>query len=67
MLYKTNSFKGKIKPSDEGRVFWLERKDINDANLIWNMRELLHIFEIDKFSEFYFEYKNGSYELWKLL
>lgn len=28
LLYKTESFSGDIKSSNEGRVFWLDRKDI---------------------------------------
>lgn len=67
LLYKTNQFSGELKSSDEGRVFWLDRKDIPNANLIWNMRELLEIFEGDQYSEFFFEYKNGSHEPGKLL
>ena len=54
LLYKTNKYEGVIKSSEEGNVFWLDRKDIPSANLIWNMRELLEIFETDKFSEFFF-------------
>lgn len=45
LLYKINKFSGEIKSSEEGRVYWLNRKDIENANLIWNMRELLEIFE----------------------
>ena len=67
LLYKTNQFSGELKSSDEGRVFWLDKKDIPNANLIWNMRELLEIFEGDQYSEFFFEYKNGSHEPGKLL
>ncbi|MGP1361397.1 MAG: DNA mismatch repair protein MutT [Candidatus Fimenecus sp.] len=67
LLYKTNQFTGEIKSSEEGKVFWPDRKDVPDANLIWNMRELLEIFEGDQYSEFFFEYKNGSHELGKLL
>ena len=67
LLYKTNQFSGDLKASDEGRVFWLDRKDIPNANLIWNMRELLEIFEGDQYSELFFEYKDGSYEPGKLL
>lgn len=55
LLYKTNQFEGELKSSEEGRVFWIDRKDIPDAKLIWNMRELLEIFESDKYSEFFFE------------
>ena len=54
LLYKTDQFEGELKESEEGRVFWLERKDLPTANLIWNMRELLEIFEGDKYSEFFF-------------
>ena len=59
LLYKTNQFEGALKASDEGRVFWLDKEDIPKANLIWNMRELLEIFETDKYSEFFFEVKKG--------
>lgn len=54
LLYKTNKYEGEIKSSDEGKVFWLDRKDIPTANLIWNMRELLDIFESEEYSEFFF-------------
>lgn len=59
LLYKTNKFEGELKASEEGRVFWLDRKDIPDANLIWNMRELLEIFETDEYSEFFFKIAEG--------
>lgn len=55
LLYKTDQFKGELKNSREGKVFWLDRNDISSANLIWNMRELLEIFETDQYSEFFFQ------------
>lgn len=60
LLYKTNKFEGDLKESEEGHVFWLDRKDIPNANLIWNMRELLEIFESDEYSEFFFDLKTGD-------
>ena len=62
LLYKTNQFHGELKSSKEGRVFWLDRSNIDSANLIWNMRELMQIFETDQFSEFFFRIQNGTYE-----
>lgn len=62
LLYKANKFEGELKSSEEGRVFWLNRNEIDSANLIWNMRELLQIFETDSFSEFFFRIQNGKYE-----
>ena len=55
LLYKTDQFEGEQKNSREGKVFWLDRNDISSANLIWNMRELLEIFETDQYSEFFFQ------------
>lgn len=66
-LQKANKFSGALKSSEEGKVFCLDRKYIDGANLIWNMRELLEIFETDQYSEFFFKYKNGKHEPGKLL
>ena len=62
LLYKADKFEGELKSSEEGRVFWLDRDMIPSAGLIWNMRELMQIFETDDFSEFFFRIKNGTYE-----
>ena len=62
MLYKTHKFTGELKSSDEGRVFWIDRADIDRVNLIWNMKELLEIFDTDLYSEFFFKIKDGKYK-----
>ena len=62
LLYKTDKFTGELKSSDEGRVFWIDRADIDSANLIWNMKELLEIFDTDLYSEFFFKIKDGKYK-----
>lgn len=67
LLYKTDKFEGTLKSSEEGSVFWLNREEVDGANLIWNMKELLQIFETDHYSEFFFEYKDGMYMEGELL
>lgn len=62
LLYKTDKFTGELKSSDEGRVFWIDRADIKSVNLIWNMKELLEIFDTDLYSEFFFKIKDGKYK-----
>ena len=62
LLYKTHKFTGELKSSDDGRVFWIDRADIDSANLIWNMKELLEIFDTDLYSEFFFKIKDGKYK-----
>ena len=61
LLYKTDQFSGELKSSSEGKVFWLDRSEINSANLIWNMRELLEIFDSKEYSEFFFKIVNGKH------
>ena len=62
LLYKTHKFTGELKSSNEGRVFWIDRDEINSVNLIWNMKELLEIFDTDLYSEFFFKIKDGKYK-----
>ena len=62
LLYKTDKFTGELKSSDEGRVFWIDRADIKSVNLIWNMKELLEIFDTDLYSEFFFKINDGKYK-----
>lgn len=62
LLYKTHKFTGELKSSDEGRVFWIDRADIDRVNLIWNMKELLEIFDTDLYSELFFKIKDGKYK-----
>lgn len=62
LLYKTHKFTGELKSSDEGRVLWIDRADIDRVNLIWNMKELLEIFDTDLYSEFFFKIKDGKYK-----
>ena len=61
LLYRAERFSGEIAPSEEGRVFWLDRGDVDSAPLIWNMRELLRIFDSAQYSEFFFRIENGKY------
>ena len=62
LLYKTDKFRGELKSSNEGRVFWVERSELDSINLIWNMKDLLEIFDSERYSEFFFKIKNGKYK-----
>ena len=62
LLYKTDKFSGELKSSNEGRVFWVERSELDSINLIWNMKDLLEIFDSERYSEFFFKIKNGKYK-----
>lgn len=52
-FYKTDRFTGQLRSSDEGRVFWIDRKDLNDYALADGFDRMLEIFENDALSENY--------------
>lgn len=60
--YKTNKFTGKIKSSNEGEVFWIDRNNLNKYKLSLDLKRILKIMESDNLSELiYYHDKNGKY------
>lgn len=53
MLYKTDRFSGELRSSDEGRVFWVDRREFLKMDFIWHMDEVLQIMDSDRYSEMY--------------
>ena len=45
LLYKTNGFKGELKSSNEGEVFWINKKDINKYELSQDFLELFKMID----------------------
>lgn len=45
LLYKTNNFKGELKSSNEGKVFWINKKDINKYELSQDFLELFKMID----------------------
>lgn len=52
-LYKTDTFTGELRSSDEGEVFWLERADLDKQVLAPHFLDMVAIFENDHLSENY--------------
>lgn len=61
LYYKCNSFKGRIKSSDEGKVFWIKEKDLDKYELSLDLKRILKIMKSDKLSELIYEEKDGNY------
>ena len=62
-FYKTNRFTGEIRSSDEGKVFWIPRKDLEQYTLVDDFMDMVKVFENEDLSEFYYYTEN---EMWKL-
>ena len=62
LLFKTNRFSGELKSSDEGKVFWIDKKDIVKYALADGFEEVLEMFENDALSENYWWMENGEWK-----
>ena len=66
LFYKTNRFSGQLKSSDEGKVFWIPRSELQNYNLSVDFMDMVKIFESDELSEFYY-YKEDNTWRFKIL
>ena len=57
-LFRTDCFSGRLISSEEGRVFWMERKDVLKSNWIWHMDGLMRIMADGEYSELYLDAAN---------
>ena len=55
LLYKADRFSGKLRSSEEGRVFWVTREEFGNLNVIWEMRDVLKIVDSNEYSELFYE------------
>lgn len=59
-LYKTSTFSGELKASDEGRVFWVDRAELLNYPHPRGFESMVDIFDDDRLSENYWAYQNGA-------
>lgn len=52
-LFKTKTFSGELKSSEEGKVFWVDRKDLINYKLTPEFNDLIEIFYNDSINENY--------------
>ena len=62
LFYKTECYSGELTSSNEGRVFWINRNELNDYVLADDFDKMLEIFESDSLSELYY---SKDTEKWK--
>ena len=65
-FYKTNRFSGQLKSSDEGEVFWIPKKNLEQYQMVDDFLDMVKVFENDDLSEFYYYKEDGDWKL-KLL
>jgi len=60
LLYKTNTFSGELKDSEEGSVFWIEREELLNYPHPHGFESMVEVFEKEALSENYWAYQNGE-------
>ena len=62
LFFKTNQFKGDLKPSVEGDVFWIKKEDLKRYQLANDFLDMFNVFESDRLSEFYYYKEQNNWE-----
>ncbi len=57
-LFKTDTFSGELVSSDEGQVFWAEKKDVLNMNWIWHLDGIMRIMDEDSPAELFLDTAN---------
>ena len=55
LLFKTNEFEGELCSSEEGEVFWAERKNLSSYETVDDFYELKKVFDDENINELMFE------------
>ena len=61
LYYKTDRFKGKLKKSDEGDVFWINRDELDSYKLSLDLKRILKVMESDNLSEIIYYRKEDKW------
>ena len=51
-LFRTESFSGEVRSSDEGEIRWISRSELSDFNTVNDFDELLRVMLDDRLTEF---------------
>ncbi len=63
LLYRTSTFEGVLKSSEEGEVYWISRAEYEKKELAAGMNQVLQIMDNDAFTECFMDVKeNGNAE-----
>lgn len=59
-FFRADMFSGELKASDEGDIFWIDRKDLENYPLAMDMMAMVQVMEENGLSEFYYYKEDGN-------
>ena len=66
LLYKTDKFSGELRSSEEGKVMWIKRSELENYKTASDFMTFIKVFENDDISEFFYDQSKGGWDI-KLL
>ena len=63
-LYKTNEFEGKLRSSNEGKMEWIDYKDVSEIKTVDDFEDLLKVMNSNELSEFQYVVKD---DIWNVV
>ncbi len=61
-FFKTGTFSGELRSSDEGKVFWIEKRHLKNYTLANGFDRMFEIFDNDDLTENYLRFENGEWK-----
>ena len=62
MLYKTDKFSGELRSSEEGKVFWIKRSELEQYQLPVSFDQMIRVFEDDSIGEQYLHWDGDMFK-----
>lgn len=62
-FFKTDSFSGELRSSEEGKVEWIHRKDLPCLSTVTDLMDMLKVFDRDELTEFQYVVENDNWQV----
>lgn len=62
LFFKTDQFKGDLKSSKEGDVFWIKKEELKQCPVANDFLDMFSVFESDELSEFYYYREENNWK-----
>ena len=62
-FYKTDTYSGELRSSEEGRVFWIEKSQLYNYTLANDFDKMFEVFDNDDLSENYYWFEDNEWKV----
>ena len=62
-FYKTDTYSGELRSSEEGRVFWIEKSQLYNYTLANDFDKMFEVFDNDNLSENYYWFEDNEWKV----